>query len=540
MANVLKTFSTKKTPQNQPAGGATVENAAGGFVFGVSDYTRVRRFLVLGSDGGTYYTDAKALTRANAEAVVRLAKEDPIGLVDMIVEISQAGRAPKNDPAIFALAIAASESEHSELRQYALSKLNEVCRTGTHVFQFVTYVEQFRGWGPQLKRAVAKWYTDRKVDKLAYQAVKYRQREDWTHRDLLRLARPKPDSAERDALFGWICNKPKEGELPPLVMSYEDAKLEGATKHGWVNLIQAGAGLSWEMLPDKALTEPEVWEALLDKGIPQTALMRQLPRLTRLGLTTGQTGDTIANQLVDTDRLVKGRVHPINVLVAQRTYASGVSARGSSTWTPTAKINDALDAAFYAAYGAVEPAGKRTLIALDVSGSMGSSVSGLPLSCREAGAALSLVTLNTEPDADIIGFSDGQARQYRAGMYLQSVAARLDISPRRRLDDVCKYTANLNFGRTDCALPMIWANSERENYDTIVVITDNETWYGQMHPHQALKLYREQYGPTRFVVVAMTSTGYSIADPADPGSLDVVGFDGAVPNLISAFSRGEV
>jgi trove domain protein len=36
----------------------------------------------------------------------------------------------------------------------------------------------------------------------------------------------------------------------------------------------------------------------------------------------------------------------------------------------------------------------------------------------------------------------------------------------------------------------------------------------------------------------MTSTGFSIADPDDAGMLDVAGFDHAVPNLISEFSRG--
>jgi 60 kDa SS-A/Ro ribonucleoprotein len=555
MANALKGFSTRKTPQSRPAGGATVENAAGGFVYGIDDYARVRRFLVLGTDGGTYYTSAQALTRDNADAVVRLAKSDPISLVDMIVEISLAGRAPKQDQAIFALAIAASEPEKAELRQYALSKLNEVCRTGTHVFQFVGYVEQFRGWGPQLKRAVANWYLKRPLDKLAYQAVKYRQREDWTHRDLLRLSRPCPETKSRDALFAWICGKSEEeaeeaknAQLPQIVHDYETAKhIEGSVapseKSVWLELAASGRGLSWEMFPDAALKEAEVWEALIHQGLPQTALMRQLPRLTNLGLTTGATGKVLAEQLTDVERLKRGRVHPINVLVAQRTYAWGVSARGKGTWTPTAKITDALDSAFYAAYGAVEPAGKKTLLALDVSGSMGSPAGGLPITCREAAAALALVTLNTEPDADVIGFSDGQQvgrGRYSYNMYSQSVASRLDISPRRRLDDVCSYTAGLNFGRTDCALPMIWANSEGENYDTILVITDNETWYGQMHPHQALKLYREKYGETRFVVVAMTSTGYSIADPADKHSLDVVGFDSAVPTLISSFSRGDV
>lgn len=537
--DVLKTVSTRRTAQSQPAGGAVEKNAAGGYVFAVDDYTRLRRFLILGTEGGTYYTDARSLTKANAEVVIRLAKNDPIGLVDAIVEVSLAGRAPKNDQAIFALAVAASESEKPELRQYALDALNKVCRTGTHVFQFVGYAEQFRGWGPQLKRAVANWYLQRDVNKLAYQAVKYRQREDWTHRDLLRLARPNPQTPERDALFGWICGKQKDGgEVPQLVQAYEDAKRPAANKHGWTNIVQGNDGMSWEMLPDEALKEPAVWEALIHKGLPQTALMRQLPRLTNLGLTTGETGKVIAAQLVDQERLVKGRVHPINVLVAQRTYASGVSARGKGTWTPTAKITDALDAAFYAAYAAVEPAGKRTLLALDVSGSMGYNVSGMPLTCREAGAALALVTLATEPECDIVGFTSGQ-RGGGWGMN-QSVLSRLDISPRRRLDDVCKYTADLHFGGTDCALPFIWANSEGENYDTVITITDNETWAGKIHPHQALKLYRERWGETRFIACAMTATHYSVADENDKGSLNVVGFDSAVPNLISAFSRGEV
>jgi 60 kDa SS-A/Ro ribonucleoprotein len=36
----------------------------------------------------------------------------------------------------------------------------------------------------------------------------------------------------------------------------------------------------------------------------------------------------------------------------------------------------------------------------------------------------------------------------------------------------------------------------------------------------------------------MVSNGFSIADPADPGMLDVVGFDTATPQLISDFARG--
>ena len=61
------------------------------------------------------------------------------------------------------------------------------------------------------------------------------------------------------------------------------------------------------------------------------------------------------------ERIRAARVHPIAVLAALRTYALGprcCAARG--TWTPVAQVVDALDAAFYAAFGNVEPAGKRT------------------------------------------------------------------------------------------------------------------------------------------------------------------------------------
>ena len=51
--------------------------------------------------------------------------------------------------------------------------------------------------------------------------------------------------------------------------------------------------------------------------------------------------------------------------------------------------------------------------------------------------------------------------------------------------------------------------------------------------------YRRASGiDARLVVVGMVSNGFSIADPNDPGQLDIVGFDTATPQLISDFARG--
>ena len=564
--DILRIVRTRKTAQSDQADLRQIPNAAGGYTFSVDQWSQVHRFLTLGTDGGTYYTTDRELTRDDAAMVLRAAANDPIGLVSRIVEVSESGRAPRQNPALFALAIAASAAD-VDGRRAALAALPRVARTGTHLFLFAGYVEQFRGWGPTLRRAVADWYTGKPVDRLAYQLVKYRQRGGWSHRDMLRLASPAGVTHPGMRMaFNWavgkglgdyrepptrltgeqlivgqrnavrpVLQRPTDvpGELA-IIADFEDARA-ATTPAAWVEIIGRGHGLSWEMLPDAALAEPAVWEALIANGVPQTALIRQLPRLTSLGLLSGQVGESVAAQLVDADRLKRARVHPVNVLVAQRTYASGHGVRGQGQWEPVPRITDALDAAFYAAYGAVEPANKRTLLALDVSGSMGCRVSGLPVTCREAAAALALVTAATEPRHRIIGFTAGR------GGYPSTAVTGLDISPRRRLDDVCRYTAGLPFGATDCALPMVWARKKRVEVDTFHIYTDNETWYGDIHPHQALREYREKMGiDARLVVVAMTATRNSIADPADPKQLDISGFDSAVPTLLADFSRGDL
>lgn len=526
--DALRWISSRRTPQSRPADPRQVANSAGGYTVELDDLARLRRFLTLGVDGGTYYAAEQALAIENAAVVARLADADPAALVATIVDVSTRGAAPKQNPALFALAYATSIPDAAPA---ALEALPLVARTGTHLFQFAAYVEQFRGWGRGLRRAVSGWYTGKDADQLAYQAVKYRQREGWSHRDLLRLAHPETVvPAQRDT-FDWIVRGSVGAEVPRLIEGFSAAQ-QASDAATWARLV-AEYGLSWEMLPDAALGEPAVWDALLDVGVPQTALLRQLPRLTRLGLMPdfgGRTAEVTA-QLSDADRLKRARVHPVSVLVAQRTYASGRSARGAGEWTPTQAVVDALDAAFYAAFEAVERSGKRTLLAVDVSGSMGVPISGMPITAREATAALALVQLATEPAASAVGFSQGRS-------WSEPDLLPLAISPRRRLDDALRVVDALPMGGTDCALPMLHSARAGLEVDTFVVYTDNETWHGQVHPHQALRAYREKTGiPARLVVVGMTATRFSIADPDDAGMLDVAGFDAAVPQLITEFAR---
>jgi 60 kDa SS-A/Ro ribonucleoprotein len=214
--------------------------------------------------------------------------------------------------------------------------------------------------------------------------------------------------------------------------------------------------------------------------------------------------------------------------------------KGSGTWTPVAQVIDALDKAFYLSFENAPTTGKRIMLALDVSGSMRSPVFGMDyLTCREAAAAMALVTAATEPNHRFVAFTKGDyPSQWSAthGSQYNTGLSELAISPRQRLDDVVRLTDNLPFGGTDCALPMVEALKHRWAVDAFVVFTDSETWAGNIHPTQALREYRERTGiAAKLVVVAMASNGFSIADPDDAGMLDVVGFDTATPNVLAEF-----
>jgi 60 kDa SS-A/Ro ribonucleoprotein len=289
-------------------------------------------------------------------------------------------------------------------------------------------------------------------------------------------------------------------------------------------------GLPWEALTSDHLASPAVWSALLDAGaLPLGALVRNLGVMTARGVVArGSDGaSTVVRRLGDVEAIRSARLHPVAVLNAIVTYAGGAR-RGGVTWSPVPAVVDALDAAFYASFGTVEPAGKRTLLALDVSGSMTwKAVSGAAFNAMQGATAMAMVTAATEPETVPVAFSHG--------------IVPVDVSPRRRLDDQMAALARIPFGPTDCAAPILWALENQVPADTFLVFTDNETWAGQVHPFQALRTYRERMGiDARMIVVGMTSTGFTIADPSDPGMLDVVGFDTSAPTVMAEFSAGRI
>jgi 60 kDa SS-A/Ro ribonucleoprotein len=517
----------------RPLADGETQTHEGGIAFASDDWARLRRFLILGSESGSYYVGKADLTADNAAVVRRCLDADAVRTLIEIRTVSEEGRAPKNEPAIFALALAAAHPEKLT-RMKAFAGMPTVCRTGTHFLHFVSYLQQLRKWSRMYRTAAGEWFN--RPD-LAYQAIKYQNRDGWSLADVLRLAHPKPTNDEQSAIFKWIVDGETGEHTPGLLTTVK--LLQSGNVQSVSDTIREFR-IPREAVPTALLNDPKVWDALL-QDMPITAMIRNLAKMTAVGLLTETSAATmlVLGTLAEQDRLKKARVHPLNILAALKVYEQGHGERGSLTWTPVKRIVNALDEAFYLAFGAVPSTGKRIRLALDVSGSMmGSKIAGMPfIDCRMAAAAMALVTKNVEPNADILAYSH--------------TLVPLEIRPSMRLDEVLRIMDRIPAGGTYCSLPVIDALAERTEWDAFVSYTDSETWDGGIRAQYAfagvptgsftdyLRQYRATLNPTaRSAVVGMVANEFTLNDPADPLGMDVVGMDTAVPAVLADFIGG--
>ncbi|QFG24278.1 TROVE domain-containing protein [Actinomadura sp. WMMB 499] len=549
----LASISTVATPQTRPVPGREAEqvrNNAGGYGFAKDLWTRLEDFIILGTIGGTYYVREDDLTADGARVVFDAVAADGVRAVRLATDISTAHppRAPKNRPALFVLAAAAARGD-AGTRQAVKASLAKVARTTDHLSAFFGYWKNLGGKttpggtapvvGRAMRTALASWFQDGDVDRVAWRACKARQRktpagEAFALRDALRIAHPKADSAARRALFGWIAGNVSDADARGRVPAI-DAFLTAQAVTTAVEAIDVvqDRGVPWEFLPDRVLGDAGVWDELVDT-IGMTALIRNLARMTRIGTLTpmGGAARRAAARLANADALAKARIHPMDLFLALRVYQAGRAQPNPradvQTWAPVPEVVDALEEAYELSFGHVGPSGRRLLIAVDSSGSMTwQSVhsGGAPLgTCYEVANAMAVILNRIEG-------SNVHVIDVDTSVHASKVTARTNLR------EIGGWRAS--GGGTDLSLPFAWAQEERLDVDGIVVLTDSETWAGRSHPTQELASYRRSVnGAARVVVAAMAANGRSIADPRDEGVLNVAGLDASLPMVVHGFIRG--
>lgn len=479
----------------------------------IDKWARLRRFLILGTDGGTYYASEKDHTFDNIEVVKECIAEDHVRTILEAVKVSRDGLAKSNEPAIYVMAM-------TSMYQSSLDFMPQVCRTSTHLFTYMEMIKRLkpRGFGNSLRRAIGNWYASKDDEQVAYQLIKYRQRNGWTHRDVMMHGRPSHREVYKyvkpDAQIDLMKISPKAGNM----LRYADQAIHATSVEQVIEAIQI-ANIPWECVPTNMLNDPFIWHELFAaNAVPYMATVRNFNRFLKMGdsLLIDKARNIIGNPLL----IRKSKVHPIQLLNAWKANQDQAAA-------------GAFEDAFEHAYVNVEPTGKRILIAIDVSGSMDYGMNATSrydwdrkgLTNREAAVATATVMHEVEPsNIDIVAFSRG--------------LVPLRFYP--KLSTNIKTTAQLSFSATDCTLPMAFAAQNNLRYDAFVIITDNETNHNRFPPAEVLREYRKKFGVAdcKLVVMACTATKFSIADPNDMNMLDVAGFSSDAPAVVAQFIKG--
>jgi 60 kDa SS-A/Ro ribonucleoprotein len=532
---VYKFFTAAtKTPQNQPIPGREKEmipGRGGGYAFNTGIWNSLQRCLLLGTAQGSYYADKHVLTDEFTTVVTQCIAQDPAKTAQLIVYASD-GRSINNSAPILALVLLSMGK--SPAAKTAFGEIfPQVIRTGSHFYEWLNYTKSFRGFGKVVRAAGSTWLSNPDAPALAYQLLKYQQRHGYTNRDALRLFHVKPATEDHQALYNWIVkgweSLPTAAPSPALkqIWWYETVK-QDPTKT--IEAITAGR-LTHEMVAPVGQMDVEAWK-LLFKEMPIGALLRNLGSLTQIGvlqINHHQELQRVATVLTDKKHLRKGRIHPIDILKALKTYQSGGRiGKSQKTWQPIPRILDILEKALELSFETQKPTGKVFLHAIDVSGSMSyTTVGSIGLSCCEIATTMALATAKAEQNYMIRGFAD----DFRD----------LKITARDSFSSAMKKAVDQNFGSTDAAVAYRWAIKNRFHADIFCFWTDSESWAGSRHPSQALAEYRKKVNPhAQAVYVTLATNQLSLVDPKDRNSWDFAGFDPGAPKAIQMIANGEV
>jgi 60 kDa SS-A/Ro ribonucleoprotein len=578
-----------------------INNLAGGYTYQVSDKEYLERVLILGTNGNTYYASAMKMTADAMNYIKNMIKNGKGKLVvDIIKDIYENGRAPKQDSTFFALAMVTQEDVPVEVKTEALELIAKL-RTFSHLYTLEGMRKALggkKGFGRGMRKSMLKLVKNKTGKQFAYQATKYRSRkcgeESWSIDDIIKCSHiPSKDLSEDGQLVLVYLIKgmekceeeyaklqaPSNGSKETIgyLRAVEAVKSGESTVDTVIQLVRQ-YNLPREVLNTSLLNSVEVWNALLfttsvgECGkivrrvtMPINALFRNLGVMSSKGVFGDQSVATLVGEHIVKQHILKnGYVHPVTVLLAKLTYKTGHSLKGKLIWPVNNTILNALEEAFYVSFQAVEGTGKKILHAVDCSGSMICKIASVPQisSCEAVGTLVMEAVRREHKYAKEMKAKGTPVDNLQEVMLFSKSGNKVTISPDMKLEQVMKIIQS-DYQTTDCSQPIIKAleeyrktNGKSGCYDLFIVYTDNETYAsGSKHPSELLDEYIKETGlQSRLVIYATTPTmntigyGYckqnNVFSPKEGTNssltLNIAGFDLNGPTLIRNFAMGSL
>lgn len=355
--------------------------------------------------------------------------------------------------------------------------------------------------------------------------------------DVLKMTHPKPKDANQDAFFAYILGKKYELEQLPLKVQVLEKFRQGLT--------QDIPDLPMQLLTNLSLSAQQ-WAEIAKNGGWQMLRMN-LNTFARHGVFEIEGMDNvIANKLQDQDMIRKSRVLPYQLMTTWAALDDAVPQI----------VRQALEHVMQAALENVPRLTGRVVVAVDVSGSMASPVTGYrkgatsKLRCVDVASLFACALKQVNPEIEIMPF-DTQLHS------LNIVEHESDVSLLGRLKqvfsgnkthsifEVAKQFAALGGGGTNCSIPLKRLNRDQRAVDLMIYFSDNESWADQLRTqHKTGMLYewdilKQRCPHAKLVCVDLQPYTHTQA-PERIDTINIGGFSDEVFRLIDLFAQGKM
>lgn len=360
------------------------------------------------------------------------------------------------------------------------------------------------------RRAIQEWFDKRDPVALFKASIG----NDPSMRDILRMARPKPNSEEQEALFGYFIGKeiPMD-RLPKNVQAYEAYKLD---KSGEV------PDVDFRMLDSLGIGDSE-WAKIASRA-PWMMTRMNLNTFARHNVFKDkELTKVIADRLRNEELIKNARAFPYQLFVAYREVSQNPVVPG--------EITEALQDAMEIAIENVPVLPGSGFVCVDTSGSMSSPITGSShgrqassVRCSDVAGLLASAVFRKNRLAQIYTFSHN--------------AVKMNLNPR---DTVMTNTTKLNKsgGGTNISAPMVDLNAQNAKADWVLYVSDNESWldrpsYGGTALATEWVKFKQRNPKARLICLDLTPRNNSqIKCQADV--LQVGGFSDQVFDVMASF-----
>ncbi|MEN9358501.1 MAG: hypothetical protein RL095_36 [Verrucomicrobiota bacterium] len=493
---------------------ATAVNGAGGKAYQKDDRHALASLVLTGCFNGTFYASAEdQLTK-----VIELAGKVPAEFLAKLALVARKDAYLKDSPALLLAVLTVRDADLAE--RVFPQVIDNLKMLANYVMVIRAGTVGRKSLGSRPKRWVRQAIAARTPAQLFTGSVGLSP----TLADLVKMVHPKPETAERRALYAWLIGRPYEtSELPPEVQAFEAFKAERRA-----GIRSEVLDLPFQMLASLDL-DTEDWKGVARNCSWQVARMN-LNTFARHGVLKDEASvEALATKLRDEALIAKARVLPYQILNAYKQVDDEVPR----------KLRDSLADALEIATRQVPAFTGRTVVFVDVSGSMHSAITGnrkgatSKVRCLDVAALIAACVLRKNPDAMVVPFAEkvreDAIRQLEPRDSVMTNAERLSSQPG---------------GGTHCASGMEWMNRKGHRADTVLYVSDNESWMdraqgrGTALMEQWLKF--KDKNPSAKLVCLDLQPNITCQAPERQDIFNISGFSDAVFGLLQRIAEGEV